>query len=146
LGRADGCHGFVLKLCIHRIHVAIAMLANRYRRVAHARRCRIARLESWSGAAVRLTMKGENMKTLFALVLLASTLAGFSAANAAGGCGPGFHRGPYGGCRPNGGVVVVAPRVVAPRVVVAPAPVVVVPRARVCPYGFAWRYGRCRPI
>lgn len=20
----------------------------------------------------------------------------------AGGCGPGFHRGPYGGCRPNG--------------------------------------------
>jgi hypothetical protein len=35
-----------------------------------------------------------------------------------GGCGPGFHRGPYGGCRPNrgdtvvvvpGGAVVVAP-------------------------------------
>jgi hypothetical protein len=80
------------------------------------------------------------MKTLFALVLVASTLAGFGAANAAGGCGPGFHRGPYGGCRPNGGAVVVAPRVV-----VAP-PVVVVPRGRVCPYGFAWRYGRCRPI
>ena len=81
------------------------------------------------------------MKTLFAAVLVVSTLAGFSAANAAGGCGPGFHRGPYGGCRPNGGAVVVAPRVV-----VAPAPVVVVPRARVCPYGSAWRYGRCRPI
>ena len=81
------------------------------------------------------------MKTLFAAVLVAGTLAGFSAADAAGGCGPGFHRGPYGGCRPNGGAVVVAPRVV-----VAPAPVVVVPRARVCPYGFAWRYGRCRPI
>ena len=32
------------------------------------------------------------------------------------------------------------------RVVVAPAPVVVVPRGRVCPLGFAWRYGRCRPI
>jgi hypothetical protein len=91
-------------------------------------------------------MKGENMKTLFALVLVASTLAGFGAANAAGGCGLGFHRGPYGGCRPNGGAVVVAPRVVAPRVVVAPAPVVVVPRGRVCPYGFGWRYGRCRPI
>jgi hypothetical protein len=89
---------------------------------------------------------GGNMKTLFAAVLVAGTIAGFSAADAAGGCGPGFHRGPYGGCRPNGGVVVVAPRVVAPRVVVAPAPVVVVPRARVCPYGFAWRYGRCRPI
>jgi hypothetical protein len=81
------------------------------------------------------------MKYLFAAVLVAGTVAGFGAANAAGGCGPGFHRGPYGGCQPNGGVVVVAPRVV-----VAPAPVVVVPRARVCPYGFAWRYGRCRPI
>lgn len=23
----------------------------------------------------------------------------------AGGCGPGFHRGPYGGCRPNGAPV-----------------------------------------
>jgi hypothetical protein len=56
----------------------------------------------------------------------------------AGGCGPGFHRGPYGGCRRNGyyggayyggavapGVgVAVAPGVgvvVAPPVVVAPA-------------------------
>jgi hypothetical protein len=25
-------------------------------------------------------------------------------------------------------------------------PIVVVPRARVCPYGFVWRYGRCRPF
>jgi hypothetical protein len=41
---------------------------------------------------------------------------------------------------------VVVPRVVVPRVVIAPAPVVVVPRARGCPYGFAWRHGRCRPI
>ena len=78
------------------------------------------------------------MKTLFAAVLLAVTFAGFGAANAAGGCGLGFHRGPYGGCRPNGGVVVVAPRVVVER------PIVVVPRARVCPYGTVWRYGRCR--
>jgi len=85
------------------------------------------------------------MKTLFAAVLVAGTLAGFSAADAAGGCGPGFHRGPHGGCRPNRGAVVVAPRVVVPRVVIAPAPVVVVPRARVCPRGFAWRGGRCRP-
>lgn len=81
------------------------------------------------------------MKRLFAAVLVASSLAGFGAANAAQGCGPGFHRGPYGGCRPNGGVVVVAPRVV-----VAPAPVVVVPRGRICPLGFSWRFGRCRPL
>ncbi|MGB8607010.1 GCG_CRPN prefix-to-repeats domain-containing protein [Bradyrhizobium sp.] len=82
------------------------------------------------------------MKTLFAAaVLLAGSVAGFSAANAADGCGPGLHRGPYGGCRVNGGVVMVAPPVVVER----PA-VVVVPRGRICPYGFVWRYGRCRPI
>lgn len=36
----------------------------------------------------------------------------------AGGCGPGFHRGAYGRCRPNvgGGVVVGAPVVVCRRV------------------------------
>jgi hypothetical protein len=38
----------------------------------------------------------------------------------AGGCGAGFHRGPYGGCVRNAGVVVGAPVVRAP-VVVAPA-------------------------
>ena len=77
------------------------------------------------------------MKYLFAAALLATTVVGFGAsANAAGGCGPGWHRGPYGGCQPNRGVVVVRP--------VYRAPVVVVPRARVCPYGMVWAYGRCR--
>ena len=57
-----------------------------------------------------------------------------------GGCGPGWYRGPYGGCRPMGGPVVVAP---APVVV---APPVVVVRPRVCPYGFRWYAGRCRPF
>ena len=81
------------------------------------------------------------MKYLFAAALVASTVAGFGSANAAGGCGPGFHRGPYGGCQPNRGVVVV------PGAVVVEQPgVVVVPRGRVCPLGFSWRYGRCRPI
>lgn len=82
------------------------------------------------------------MKYLFAAaVLVAGTFAGFSAANAAGGCGPGWHRGPYGGCQPNRRAVVVRP---AP-IVVAPAPVVVVrPGPRVCPYGTVWRAGRCR--
>ena len=80
------------------------------------------------------------MRTLFVAVLLAGSVAGLSAANAAGGCGPGFHRGPYGGCVANRGVVVV------PAPVVVGAPVVVVPRGRVCPLGFFWRYGRCRPI
>ena len=72
------------------------------------------------------------MKYLFAAVMLASAVVGFSeVASAAGGCGPGWYRGPYGGCRP---------------MLVAPAPVVVVPRARVCPYGFRWYAGRCRPF
>ena len=42
-----------------------------------------------------------SMKYLFAAVMLASAVVGFSeAASAAGGCGPGWYRGPYGGCRP----------------------------------------------
>jgi hypothetical protein len=78
---------------------------------------------------------------LFAAALLAGMVTGLNTANAAGGCGPGFHRGPYGGCVVNRGpVVVVRPPVVVER------PVVVVPRGRVCPIGFVWRYGRCRPI
>jgi hypothetical protein len=36
------------------------------------------------------------------------------------GCGPGFHRGPYGGCRPNFGPRRFAPRIVAPRRAFAP--------------------------
>ena len=89
------------------------------------------------------------MKYLFAAVLVASSFASFSAANAAGGCGPGWYRGPYGGCRPMGGPVYVAPRAVyvAPRaVVVERPPVMVVRPGRVCGPGFAWRYGRCRPF
>ena len=79
------------------------------------------------------------MKYLFAAALLAGTVAGFGSANAAGGCGLGFHRGPYGGCQPNRGAVVVAPGVVG-------RPVVVMPAGRICPIGFSWRYGRCRPL
>ena len=82
------------------------------------------------------------MKYLFAAALVAATVAGVGSASAAGGCGPGWHRGPYGGCRPNRGPVVVAPG--GPVVVAPGAPVVVVPRG--CPIGFVWRYGRCRPI
>jgi len=74
------------------------------------------------------------MKSLFVAALLASTVVGLSAANAAGGCGPGLHRGPYGGCVPNRGVIVVRPPVVVER------PIVVVPRGRICPLGFVWRY------
>ena len=45
-------------------------------------------------------------KALFAAITAGVALAAVSSADAAGGCGPGFHRGPYGGCRPNGGPVV----------------------------------------
>jgi hypothetical protein len=99
------------------------------------------------------------MKTLLAAAFVISAIAGFGAANAmplapvaptanadiiqvAQGCGPGFHRGPGGGCRPNGGAVVV----VRPPVVVRPAPVVVVRPGRVCPPRMAFRAGRCRPF
>jgi hypothetical protein len=70
-----------------------------------------------------------------AAILLSLVCIG--SASGAGGCGPGFHRGPYGGSQPNRGPVVVAPAVVAP------APVVVAP---VCAaLGFRWhpRLRRC---
>jgi len=71
--------------------------------------------------------------TLLSLVCIHS-------ASAEGGCGIGFHRGPYGGCRPNGPAVVVAPGAV-----VATPPVVVAPAAVVCGPGFRWHPGlrRC---
>jgi hypothetical protein len=89
----------------------------------------------------------------FACAVLGSSLASFSA-QAEGGCGIGFHRGPFGGCRPNGAViiapaVIAAPVVVAPAVVVAPpvvvAPAVVVAPPVVCGVGFRWHRGfrRC---
>lgn len=76
------------------------------------------------------------MKYLFAAVLIASSFASFSAANAAGGCGRGFHRGPLGGCVVNRGGV--APPIVVRR------PAIVVRPGRVCPLGTYWRHGRCR--
>jgi hypothetical protein len=88
------------------------------------------------------------MKYLFAAAVVAATIVGFgTTADAADGCGRGWHRGPYGGCQPNRRAVVVTPGgfVVAPgHVMIAPRRVVVAPRARVCPYGSVWRYGRCR--
>jgi hypothetical protein len=96
-------------------------------------------------------------KFLFACAALGASLASFGALAfpvsslnsqigsdvtlVAGGCGIGFHRGPYGGCQPNG--VVVGPLVVAPPVVVAPAVVVAPPI--VCGIGFRWhpRFRRC---
>ena len=88
------------------------------------------------------------MKYLIAAALLATTVVGFApVADAAQGCGAGFHRGAYGACVSNRRAVVVrrAPVVVVrPPVVYRRAPVVVVPRARVCPRGMVWYAGRCR--
>src|ERR1700738_4837495 len=57
----------------------------------------------------------------------------------AGGCGVGFHRGPYGYCVPNGRVIVPPPVAVAPPVVIGP---------RGCPPGYRLGpYGRrCLPV
>jgi hypothetical protein len=53
------------------------------------------------------------MKALIAIALAAGvTVAAAESASAAQGCGPGFHRGPYGRCIPNrgpGGPIVAAP-------------------------------------
>lgn len=52
-------------------------------------------------------------KILTAALLVGAALGTASAAQARDGCGAGFHRGPWGHCRPNGyrGRVVVAPRI-----------------------------------
>jgi hypothetical protein len=73
------------------------------------------------------------VKSFSAALVIAATLAAASSASAAGGCGVGFHRGPYGGCRVNGPVYV-APR---PAVVaVVPGAVIYAPWGRPCPYGY----------
>ncbi len=83
------------------------------------------------------------IKISVAALALAAGLAAVSSAQAAGGCGWGAHRGPWGGCRGNGGPVVVGPAravVVAPgaALVVAPGPgrVFYAPAGRACPYGY----------
>jgi hypothetical protein len=49
-------------------------------------------------------MEAEMLKTvLIATIAVGAALSGVSAASAEGGCGPGFHRTPYGHCRPNFG-------------------------------------------
>ena len=70
------------------------------------------------------------MKTILAAAFAATAaLAAASAAHAEGGCGAGWHRGPWGHCRPNERVVV-APR----EVIVAPeATVMYAPVGRACP-------------
>jgi hypothetical protein len=76
-------------------------------------------------------MSPKVLSAASAAVLL--SLVAVDSAGAAGGCGPGFHPGPYGRCRPNERAIVVVPGAV-----VAPAPVV-------CRGGFRWhpRYRRC---
>jgi len=75
------------------------------------------------------------MKSKLLFVAAAATavsLMSLSGASAEGGCGPGWHRNPWGHCRPNGPVEVVPPVVVAPPVVVPVAPV--------CGPGFRWHW------
>lgn len=60
-------------------------------------------------------------KAIIGIIAVASVLGTASAAGAAQGCGIGFHRGPYGYCRPNSGPVVAFPAPVVP----VPGPAVV---------------------
>lgn len=50
-------------------------------------------------------------RLILASLAASAALAAIAPAQAAGGCGGGFHRGPYGGCRPNGPVFVGGPRI-----------------------------------
>src|SRR5262245_10992630 len=76
--------------------------------------------------------RGPKMVRLIAAaVILASGLAAFSSAQAEGGCGVGWYRGPFGHCHRKAVIVTPAPVVVAP--------VVVAPVVRPCPLG--WHLG-----
>ena len=81
-------------------------------------------------------------KLLLVAFTVTISLLAASTAEARGGCGLGYHRGPYGGCRVNDGG--------GPAIVVAPGVgrVVVVPGGgggRACPVGFhLGPYGHCR--
>jgi hypothetical protein len=82
---------------------------------------------------------------ILAALALTTGLTLASPSDAAGGCGAGWHRGPYGGCRRN---VVVAPVVVAPTVAVAPgAEMIMAPVGRPCPrhYHLGPHGRRCWP-
>jgi hypothetical protein len=59
--------------------------------------------------------KDMKSKLLLAVLAAGAAVTAVSPADARGGCGPGYHRGPYGGCRPNLGRGPVA---------VGPAPVI----------------------
>jgi hypothetical protein len=70
------------------------------------------------------------MKYLAIACFAVAALAASMPAEARGGCGIGWHRGPLGHCVRNGEAVVIAPHV---------GVVVVAPRGRVCPVG--WHLG-----
>jgi len=50
-------------------------------------------------------------KLILASLVASAAVMAIAPAEAAQGCGGGFHRGPYGGCRPNGPVFVGGARV-----------------------------------
>jgi hypothetical protein len=84
-----------------------------------------------------------------AMAAISLSIVSVDGASAEGGCGPGFHRNPYGFCRPNRGPVVIvpgAPVVVAPAAPVVAAPVVVAPAPVVCGAGFRWHPRRRRCV
>jgi len=71
-------------------------------------------------------------KLLAMIFVLGFAVSAASPAEARGGCGIGWHRGPMGGCLRNAGTVVVAPRAV-------------VVGGRACPVGWhLGRFGHCR--
>ena len=68
-------------------------------------------------------------RALIAGLVMTAGLAISISAQAAGGCGVGWHRGPHGGCRPNEG----PPAAV---VVAGPRGVIYAPLGRACPVGY----------
>src|SRR5262249_33027493 len=81
--------------------------------------------------SAQLTRRPSVRRVLVASLGLAAALTIVSSAQAAGGCGVGYHRGPHGYCRPNEGA---PPR--AAVVVATPGAVIYAPLGRACPVGY----------
>ena len=81
---------------------------------------------------------GGNMRILFAAALLAFSVVGLGAANAADECGQGCMAAPNGGCVVNGWLVARSGRVTNE------CPVWTRPH-RPCPYGYVWKFRACFP-
>jgi len=99
-------------------------------------------MNKFFGVALIVAAVGCSLTAAQAMPFGSSRIQDSLVVQIAGGCGPGFHRGPYGACRRNGyyGGAYYGGAAVAPDVVLGAPPVVIAPVChRVCNPYRCWR-------